>query len=110
MCEFKVLTEGGDQVLAEDIIRTFYEGNVLKLTGIMGNVVQVRDAIVSEVNVGKEELRVMRHPIIGAMLKFLEEFLKCQREATYNPLVEKYWSEVKSLGDHMIEKLKASRD
>lgn len=105
MCEFKVIAEDNQQILAENIVKVTYDKNSLRLVGIFGNTVQLKNAILSEVDVNREILKVLRHPLLGATLKFLTAFLELQNKASYDPSIEELWNRVKSLGEIMLREL-----
>ena len=105
MCEFKVAIENDQQILAENIVKAFYEGNKLKLVNVLGETVRLENAIISEIDVSKEEMKILKHPLLGATLMFLTVFLNCQNKTTYDPLVEELWNRVKSLGELMLREL-----
>ncbi|RLG74827.1 MAG: hypothetical protein DRO23_05570 [Thermoprotei archaeon] len=105
MCEFKVVIEDNGSVIAENIVKTFYEGKTLKLVNILNETVDVENAMISSVDVGKEELKILEHPLLGAVFEFLKIYLVYQSKNIYNPLVEELWNRVKSLGEVMLREL-----
>lgn len=105
MCKFKVVIEDSGSVIAENIVKTFYEGKTLKLVNILNETVNVENAIVSGVDVGKEELKILKNPLLGAVFEFLKTYLEYQSKNAYNPLVEELWNRVKSLGEVMLREL-----
>jgi len=109
MCKFKVTIENDRQILVENIVKASYEGNTLKLVNVLGEAVMLENAIISEIDVSKEEMKILNHPLLGATLMFLTAFLNCQNKTAYDPLVEELWNRVKSLGELMLRELWAKR-
>ncbi|MEM1657950.1 MAG: CooT family nickel-binding protein [Candidatus Jordarchaeales archaeon] len=75
MCEFKVRVEEGysEKEVAEDVVYIKMEDGGLVLKDVTGMLTKVDSALVSYVNVMTEELRLIKHPLIGAFLKLLSE-------------------------------------
>lgn len=59
MYKLKVLMEDHEHVIAEDVVKIFYEGKTLKLVNILNETVNVENAMVSSIDIGKEELKII---------------------------------------------------
>ncbi len=105
MCGFKVTIENNQQILVENIVKAFYEENKLKLVNALGETITLENAVISGIDVSKEEMKILKHPFLGASLMFLTAFLNCRNRTTYDPLVEELWNRVKSLGELMLREL-----
>ncbi len=105
MCEFTViLTEkDGEEKIAEDIVRTSYQNGELVLMDILGDRIPVGGALIKEINVDSEVLRVQRHEILRSFIKFLETYERCKMRGVYDDELERTWERVKSTGDSMIK-------
>jgi len=100
MCEFKVLLrerEGLTKV-AEDVVRTSYDNNQLILTDVTGSSKSLAGAIITDVDVLNEELRLIRHPLIAPFLELIQARL---RGASPSDLRE-MWERFKREGDKMF--------
>lgn len=107
MCEFKVFLrdDNGLRMIAEDIVFVKLHGSKLVLQDVIGQEVQLKSAIVSEVNVPKERLELFSNPLIGKVLNFVEKYAECIRTNTYNEELEEIWEEIKAEGSEMIRTL-----
>lgn len=107
MCEFKVVTRkaNSEDKIAEDIVKIFYENEKLVLIDVLGNKTLVEGALITDVDVNNEQLKILQQPIVGCVIRFLEKFFECLQRSTYNPEVENAWKEVKFRGELMIREL-----
>ncbi|MCD6165051.1 MAG: CooT family nickel-binding protein [Candidatus Odinarchaeota archaeon] len=82
MCEFKVVIRRGDSEdkIAEDIIKVFYENEKLVLMDILGNKTLVEGALIANVDVSDEKMEILQQPIVGSLIKFLENFLNAYKK------------------------------
>ncbi|RLG42708.1 MAG: hypothetical protein DRO05_00320 [Thermoproteota archaeon] len=105
MCEFTVILyeDGKENQVARDIIRTTYKDGELILIDILGDSVSVGGALIREVNVDSEVLKVHRHKILGNFLRFLEIYERCRGGKGCGEELVEAWEKVKSIGDSMIE-------
>jgi len=104
-CRFRVLTEEGKYVIAENVVKAFYEGKTLKLVNILNEVVTIENAMISEVDLNRGELRILENQILGEVLEFLRTYTYCLNKSIYDSSVEELWNRVKSLGELMIREL-----
>ncbi|RLE54165.1 MAG: hypothetical protein DRJ26_02210 [Candidatus Methanomethylicota archaeon] len=107
MCEFKVLLRGVGEVkdVASDVIYVKVDGNGVILRDIIGREHRVSSAVIEEVNVSREELKLIHNPLLSLVLKFLEEYEKCVEKGEYSEVLEELWEEVKAEGSNMIRSL-----
>jgi len=104
MCEFTVILieEGIEKRLAEDIIKTSYQNGELVLYDVLGDQIPVKNAIIKEVNVDSETLRIQKHEIIGSFIEFIETYERCKEEGCYEE-IKRAWEKVKSFGESMLK-------
>ncbi|RLG54752.1 MAG: hypothetical protein DRO00_00260 [Thermoproteota archaeon] len=107
MCEFTVILseDGREDKVAEDIVRTTYQNGELVLMDILGDRISVGGALITEVNVDSEVLRILRDEILRSFIKFLETYEKCKESGVYDDELKKAWEVVKSTGDSLIKEL-----
>jgi len=107
VCEFKVVIRkaNGEDKIAEDIVKVFYENEKLVLMDVLGNKTLVEGALITDVDVSNEKLEILQQPIVGSLIKFLEKLFECMQKSTYDLEVEKAWKEVKSRGKLMVKEL-----
>lgn len=107
MCEFKVVLEDDGKLreVASDIIHIKLEGNMLMLRDIIGKTVKLKSAIITEVNVPREELKLYSNSLLDKVLTFIKKYNECVRTGTYSEDLEELWEEVKAEGSEMIRSL-----
>ncbi len=106
MCEFKVLVEGEKRAVAVDVVKAKYEGGKLLLVDVLGSATPVEGAMVSELDVGREELVLLKHPLLAPVIEFVHEYLKCESIGLYDSRLDELWERVKSEGETALERLK----
>ncbi len=106
MCEFTVILieNGKEEKVAEDVVKTSYKNGELVLFDVLGDQIPVKDAIIKEVNVDSETLRIQRHEIIGGFIEFLEAYERCKEGGCYDE-VKEAWEKVKSIGEAMLNEI-----
>lgn len=103
MCEFKVFDR--NQVMAEDIVYASLSNGVMILKDVLGSATRAEGVIVTEIDVANEAMTLKRDPLIGDMLRFLEDVAKCEESGRYDNALEETWLKVKSRGDERIREL-----
>lgn len=103
MCEFKVFDR--NRVMAEDIVYAGLSNGVMILKDVLGSATRAEGAIVTEIDVANEAMTLKRDPLIGDMLRFLEEVTRCEESGRYDKTLEETWLRVKSRGDERIREL-----
>jgi len=103
MCEFKVFDQG--RLVANDIVYANLSNGVLILKDVLGSATSVEEAVIAEIDVTKEAMRLKRDPLIGDMLRFLDAATRCEESGKYDKSLEDNWLKVKSQGDERIRKL-----
>ena len=109
MCEFKVYSgpEGRQELIAEDITNVKLEENSLVLSDILGRTAKVEGALITEVDVKNESLRVYSSPLIFDLLTL---FISCERQDwSAIDQLESAWRALKARGDQVISSLKSAR-
>ena len=109
MCEFKVYSgpEGIEELIAEDITNAKLEENSLVLSDIIGRTTKVVGALITEVDVKNESLRLYSSPLIFDLLTL---FLSCERrDQSAIDQLESAWKALKARGDQVISSLKSAR-
>lgn len=103
MCEFKVLNEG--RLVAKDIVYASILNGRLILKDALNSPTCAGNALIAEIDVSNETMKVKEDPLIGNMLQFLDSIASCERSAKYDRRLEAIWQEVKCRGDEMIRQL-----
>jgi len=91
--------------VAHDIVYASLSNGVLTLKDILGSATSVDDAVVLEIDVTKESIGLKKDPLIGGMLRFLEEVSRCERSGRYESTIEDIWLNLKSRGDEKVREL-----
>ncbi|MCP8304063.1 MAG: CooT family nickel-binding protein [archaeon] len=104
MCELKVINKIGEkeQEVGEDIIYAKVSGDHVLLKDILGGAFKVHGAIIEEVNINSEILKLVSSPLILKLHNFLTACNKCESEKVYSEEVEFLWEEVKKSGDEVV--------
>jgi predicted RNA-binding protein len=111
MCEFTViLIENGiEKRVAEDIVKTSYQNGELVLYDVLGDQIPVKNAIIREVNVDSETLRIQRHEIIGSFIQFLEAYRRCKESGCHDE-VKDAWEKVRYIGESMLKEISSTKE
>jgi len=109
LCEFKVYleTEGKQELIAEDITNAKLDENSLVLTDILGRTTKVEGALITEIDVKKESLRVYTSPVIFELLKL---FISFEPDLSALNELQSAWKAVKARGDELIGSFKSTRE
>jgi len=110
MCEFKVYSgpEGKQELIAEDIANAKLEENSLVLSDIIGRTTKVEGALITEVDVKNESLRLYSSPLIFDLLTL---FISCERrDQSAIDQLESTWKALKARGDQVISSLKSTKE
>jgi len=110
LCEFKVYSgpEGRQELIAEDITNVKLEENSLVLSDILGRTVKVEGALITEVDVKNESLRVYSSPLIFDLLTL---FISCKRrDRRAIDQLESAWKALKARGNQVISSLKSAKE
>lgn len=107
MCEFRVVskTDKGEQDVGEDIVHVRVSDGAVELKDILGVTSTVNEAMIEEVDVKSEVLKLVASPLLPKLHRFLEAYRKCEAEKAYSEDVENLWNEVKAFGDETIRNL-----
>ncbi len=108
MCEFKVFDH--ERLIAQDITYASTKDGELLLKDALGATTTVSDALVTEIDVFKEIVRLRKHPFIGDILRFLDAIGRCEQLGKYDQSLENSWQKVKSQGDQTILKLRGKKE
>jgi predicted RNA-binding protein len=103
MCEFKVFNRG--QLVAKDIVYANMSNGVLTLKDVLHSPINAGEALIAEIDVVNETLRLREDPLIGDMLRFLEAVASCEQSAKYDSGLEEIWQKVKCRGDERVREL-----
>jgi len=100
--------EGKQELIAEDITNAKLDENSLVLSDILGRAAKVEGALITEVDVKNESLRVYSSPLIFDLLTL---FVSCERRdrRTIDQL-ESAWKALKERGDKVISSLKSTKE
>ncbi len=107
LCELKVINKirEKEQKVGEDIIYAKLNGDHILLKDILGSIYKVHGAIIEEVNINSEILKLVSSPLIPKLHQFLIVCNKCESEKSYNKEVESLWKEIKTSGDEFVSLL-----
>ncbi|NWG08871.1 MAG: CooT family nickel-binding protein [Nitrososphaerales archaeon] len=107
MCEFKVFSRRGEkeQEVAEDIVYAKASDKYVILRDILGLAIKIPGAVIDEVDVGSEILKLSASPIILKLNKFLKTCDRCKADRVYSDELEALWNEVKASGDEAVREL-----
>lgn len=106
MCEFKVFIRNGEvEKVYDDVVYAKVNGETIILKNVLGMRKTVSSALIEEVDVQSETLKIKRSSIIGKLLIFLDKYGELINRGIYNEDIEKLWEEIKSEGDAMVKKL-----
>ena len=109
MCEFKVYSglEGKQKLIVEDVTNAKLDENSLILTDILGRTTSVEGALITEVDVKNELLRVYSAPLIFELLKLFVSYERRGRNALSQ--LESAWKTLKAKGDEVINSMKLTK-
>ncbi|MEM3382632.1 MAG: CooT family nickel-binding protein [Nitrososphaerales archaeon] len=107
MCEFKVISKEGDKErkVGEDIVYAKIIDDHVLLKDILGKAIKIHGAIIEEVDVNAEILKLISSPILIKIKRFLDACNKCDSGKVYDEKIEALWEDVKASGDEIIRKL-----
>ncbi len=109
MCEFKVFIRDGEvRKVYDDVVYVKINGETIVLKDVLGIRKAIPSAIIEEVDVQSETLKLRGGSIIGKLLVFLNRYDDLISRGTYSGDVERLWEDVKREGDAMVERLRAS--
>jgi len=103
MCEFKVFNQR--RLVAQDIVYANMSNGALILKDVLHSPISVGEALIAEIDVANETMRLKEDPLIGDMLRFLEAVASCEKSGKYESSLEESWQKVKSRGDERIRGL-----
>jgi|GEM_PF-1623643 predicted RNA-binding protein len=107
LCEFKVISKEGEKEkkVGEDIVYAKFSEDHVLLKDILGRDIKIHGAIIEEVDVNSEILKLASSPLIIKINKFLYAYHKCDSEKVYDEKIEALWEDVKASGDEVIRTL-----
>jgi predicted RNA-binding protein len=107
LCELKVISKDGgkEQKVGEDIIYAKVSDDYVLLKDVLGGATRIHGAIIEEVDINSETLRLVSSPIIIEINKFLDVYHRCESEKVYDEKVEALWEEIKASGDDFVRTL-----
>jgi predicted RNA-binding protein len=107
LCEFKVFRKMGEkeQEVAEDIVYAKVSDEYVILRDILGSAIKIPGAVIEEVDVGSEILKLSASPIIYKLKKFLKACDTYEADRAYSDELEALWDEVKASGDEAVREL-----
>jgi|YelNatPaOPRAMG01_1025707.scaffolds.fasta_scaffold90556_1 predicted RNA-binding protein len=107
LCEFKVISKEGEKEkkVGEDIVYAKFSEDHVLLKDILGGATKIHGAIIEEVDVNSEILKLTSSPIIIKINKFLDACQKCDSGKVYDKKIETLWEDVKASGDEAIRAL-----
>lgn len=106
MCEFKVFIRNGEaKEVCSDVVYVKVDGGTIVLKDVLGRRETVPSAIIEEVDVRSETLKLRRNSIIGKLLAFLSKYDELTSIGVYSEEIEKLWENVKGEGDAMVKRL-----
>jgi len=107
VCEFSVYLKVGlkEEKIAEDITSVKLENGVLVLRDVLGATKNITNAIVGDLNVDKEVMRLRQLPVLSQLMNFIRIYENCLIEEKYVEELETAWDEVKAEGDSVLRGL-----
>jgi len=104
LCELKVINKVGEkeQEVGEDIIYAKVNDDHVLLKDILGSTFKINGAIIEEVNITSEILKLMSSPLILQLHKFLRACNKCESQKVFTKDVESFWKAIKTSGDEVV--------
>lgn len=103
MCEFKVLVNGKE--VFHDVIKVSYSGDRLLMTNVIGEGIELADAIISRIDVEREEIEVLQNPLVGGVLRFLVKYNEVKSRQSYDVELEGALEEAKAVGDQLLRQV-----
>jgi|YelNatPaOPRAMG01_1025707.scaffolds.fasta_scaffold51274_2 predicted RNA-binding protein len=103
MCEFKVLIK--NEEVYDDVVYAKLEGETIILKDVLGIRKTISSAIIEEVDVQSETLKLKRSSIVGKLLAFLSRYDELASRGVYSEEIEELWEEIKGEGEAMVKKL-----
>jgi predicted RNA-binding protein len=103
MCEFKVLIK--NEEVYDDVIYAKLEGEAIVLRDVLGVRKTIPSAIIEEVDVQAETLKLRKDSIVGKLLVFLSMYDELASKGMYSEEIERLWEEIKGEGEAMVKRL-----
>lgn len=107
MCEFKVYLKSRKEKIAEDILYANMEEGGTVLRDVLGNRKKVGGAFISEVDVGREVMRLMPSPLFPELLDFIDSYSRWETRQANLEELEFSWRKVKAKGEELMRSLRA---
>ncbi|MGQ9470003.1 MAG: CooT family nickel-binding protein [Nitrososphaerales archaeon] len=107
MCELRVISKDGEkeQKVGEDIIYAKFSEDYVLLRDVLGGGMKIHGAIIEEVDINSEILKLTSSPLIIKINEFLDACHRCESKKVYDKEVETLWEEIKASGDEIIRTL-----
>jgi hypothetical protein len=112
MCEFTVYdVSSPSQKIAVDIVRATTKNGNLVVSKVLGESMTIRNSLILEVNVSKEQMLVSQSQLAGSLACLVEltsEYRKNASPKLYDEIVRS-WEQTKNQGDTFIKSLKTRK-
>jgi len=107
LCELKVISKDGEKErkVGEDIIYAKFSEDHILLKDVLGGTIKIHGAIIEEVDINSETLKLASSPLITKINKFLDACNKCESKKAYDKEVEVLLEEIKASGDEAVRTL-----
>ncbi|MCP8312874.1 MAG: CooT family nickel-binding protein [archaeon] len=107
MCELKVISKDGEKEIkvGEDVIYAKFSEDYILLKDVLGGTIKIHGAIIEEVDINSETLKLASSPIIIKINKFLDACHRCESKKVYDKEVEALLEEIKASGDEAVRTL-----
>lgn len=104
MCELRVISRDGEkeQKVGEDIVYAKVSDDHVLLKDVLGGAVKIQGAIIEELDINSETLKLVSSPIIIKIYNFLDACRRCESEKVYDKELESLWNEIKASGDEAV--------
>ena len=106
MCELKVHVNTGqkDEQVAQDVVYAHMGENHVVLNDALGAMHIIPDALISEIDIGKETLFLRQSSIVAPFLRFIEACGRLEATRKYAE-AEESWNDLKAKGDEIVRSL-----
>jgi hypothetical protein len=112
MCEFTVYdVSNPSQKIADDIVRATTKSGNLVVSKVLGESLTLRNSLILEVNVSKEQMLVSQSQLAGNLASLVEltsEYRRNPSPKLYDEIVRS-WEQTKNQGDAFIKSLKTRK-
>jgi hypothetical protein len=112
MCEFTVYdVSNPSQKITDEIVRATTRSGNLVVSKVLGESLTLRNSMILEVNVSKEQMLVSQSPLAGNLASLVEltsEYRKSPSPKLYDEIVRS-WEQTKNQGDTFIKSLKTRK-